>query len=246
MYCSQCGKGIEQDSKFCRFCGAAQLAEPVVEAEAASGGPADISPGKILTGGVAAVLLIVVLVALLQSPKPAAPQAALNLVDVATDNAEDMTAVADVTPASTPTPESSWSYSSDEDKVRGGTSYFARATSTNEVQLAAPYDGGSSLGMTVRKSPAYGTDVMLVLSSGQLMCPSYEGCYGTVRFDSGPAERVALSGAADNSSDTVFIDGAADFIAKLKKAHKVIVELEIYQGGRPQFEFDVKGLNWAH
>jgi hypothetical protein len=100
--------------------------------------------------------------------------------------------------------------------------------------------------MTVRKSPAYGTDVIFTVSSGQMMCPSYEGCGGTVRFDNGRAEHVSFTGPEDNDSETIFVDGASQFIAKLKKAKKVTLEKTLYEAGSPQFEFDVHGLDWNH
>lgn len=144
------------------------------------------------------------------------------------------------------TDSSPWSYSQDEDKVRSGTTYYARTTSTNSISQSFPYDSDTTMTMTVRKSPAYGTDVVLTISSGQMMCPSYEGCNGTVRFDNGPAQRVSFSGPADNSSDTIFVDGAKGFIAKLKSAKKVTIEKTLYEAGNPQFEFDVHGLKWGH
>lgn len=142
--------------------------------------------------------------------------------------------------------DSPWSYSQDEDKVRGGTTYYARTTSTNSIAQSFPYDSDTTMGLTVRKSPAYGTDVILTISSGQMMCPSYEGCSGTVRFDDGPAQRVSFNGPADDSSDTVFVVGAKQFIAKLKAAKKVTIEKTLYEAGNPQFEFDVHGLRWDH
>lgn len=141
---------------------------------------------------------------------------------------------------------SKWSYSTDEDKVRGGASYYATTTSTNSIAQPFPYDSSTTMTITVRKSPAHGTDVVLTVSSGQLMCPSYEGCTGTASFDGGPAQRISFAGPADNSSDTIFIEGAQSFIAKLKKAKHVVIEKTMYQAGNPQFEFDVAGLKWEH
>lgn len=143
-------------------------------------------------------------------------------------------------------PGSSWSYSGDEDKLRGGTTYTASVVSSNTVAQASPYDSDTSMIMMVRQSPAYGTDVILIISSGQMMCPSYEGCSGTVRFDKDPPQRVRFNGPEDNGSETIFVVGAKSFIAKLKKAKRVIVEKTMYQAGSPQFEFDVAGLKWEH
>jgi len=169
-----------------------------------------------------------------------ADEAATNLA------AADLNAAQTSATANTQAENSSWSYSDDEDKVRGGTTYYARTTSTNSISQSFPYDSDTTMTMTVRKSPAYGTDVVLTISSGQMMCPSYEGCSGTVRFDSGPAQHVSFSGPADNSSDTIFVDGAKGFIAKLKSAKKVTIEKTLYEAGNPQFEFDVHGLKWNH
>ena len=141
-------------------------------------------------------------------------------------------------------PSATWSYSQDEDKVRGGTTYYASTTSTNSIAQSFPYDSNTTMNMTVRKSPAYGTDVILTVSSGQMMCPSYEGCGGTVRFDNGPAEHIRFNGPEDESSESIFVTGAKQFITKLKSAKKVTIEKTLYQAGSPQFEFDVHGLKW--
>ncbi|HEU5066636.1 MAG TPA: SHOCT domain-containing protein [Sphingomicrobium sp.] len=142
--------------------------------------------------------------------------------------------------------DSPWSYSQDEDKVRGGTTYYASTTSTNSIAQDPPYDSDTKMTITVRKSPAYGTDVILTISSGQMMCPSYEGCSGTVRFDDGRPEHVSFNGPADEDSESVFVVGAKQFISKLKSAKRVTIEKTLYQAGNPQFEFDVHGLKWDH
>ncbi|WP_425228488.1 hypothetical protein [Sphingomonas sp.] len=87
---------------------------------------------------------------------------------------------------------------------------------------------------------------MLEVSSGQLMCPSYEGCSGTVRFDAGPSQRIRFDGAADCSSEVIFAVNPTRFIAQLKRARNLIVETTMYEAGDPQFTFDVSGLRWDH
>lgn len=158
----------------------------------------------------------------------------------------DMNTSEDAANQTTQAQDSPWSYSEDEDKVRGGTTYYASTTSTNSIAQDPPYDSDTKMTLTVRKSPAYGTDVILTISSGQMMCPSYEGCSGTVRFDDGPAEHVRFNGPADDDSQSVFVAGAKQFISKLKSAKKVTIEKTLYQAGNPQFEFDVHGLKWDH
>jgi hypothetical protein len=166
----------------------------------------------------------------------AAANESMNSVNVATSAEVDDSAAS----------ESPWSYSQDEDKVRGGTTFYATTKSTNSIAQSFPYDSDTTMEMTVRKSPAYGTDVILTISSGQMMCPSYEGCSGTVRFDNGRPQHVRFNGPADADSESVFLVGAKQFIDKLKTAKKVTVEKTLYEAGSPQFEFDVHGLKWDH
>lgn len=142
--------------------------------------------------------------------------------------------------------ESKWSYSEQEDKVRAGTDFFATLVSENRIHQDFPYEDETSGRITVRKSAAGQTDVMFQVSSGQLMCPSYQGCRGTVRFDDNPPERVSFNGPSDNSNETVFVIGAKGFIAKLKKSKRVVIEKTMFQAGEPQFEFDTAGLEWEH
>jgi len=260
MFCTQCGAEIADDSRFCRHCGAAQSIEsapvdmpetvsPFTSAPAPSANPV----GRTIGIAAAAILALIFIIGLMNGRSLPEASAIENNADMLADQmemqADNLDAMADTVSAGAKPvaePADPWSYSQDEDKVRGGTSYFASTTSTNAIHQDPPYEADTRMRMTVRRMPSSGTDVVLTISSGQLMCPSYEGCSGTVRFDNGPAERVRFNGPADNSSDTIFIIGAKSFIAKLKKAKKVIIEKTLYEAGEPQFEFDVSGLKWDH
>jgi len=268
MLCRECGFSIEESSKFCRHCGATQSGAALRKAvaladtrgetprvENSSARKAIPLWGKLGLGFLSLLVAIAIF-------SPSSPDSTKLTGDVSADlNAAAADAMADInvaandaaksadavagTPSTDSAPSGNWEYTSNEDKVRGGTSYYASTTSTNSISQGFPY-GDSNLRMTVRKSPAYGTDVILTLESGQLMCPSYEGCYGTVRFDNGSPKRVNFNGAADGSSDTIFVEGAKSLITRMKKAKKAVIEIEVYQAGRPQFEFNVDGLRWNH
>jgi hypothetical protein len=252
MFCNQCGKTIAAESRFCNYCGACQVASASDQVEEAVG-PSPLGleqatsepagTAKAVAWGLAVFLGLIFVVGLASQPS-ANESAESNVTDNMT--LAEVTNSLDGGGAPQPEAEANWEYSSETDKVRGSQTFFARTTSTNQVQQSAPYDGGTSMTMTVRKHPEWGTDVILTISEGQMMCPSYDGCEGMVRFDDGPAQRLAFNGPADNSSETVFVVGAKSFIAKLKKAKKVTIEKTLYQAGAPQFEFDVSGFEWKH
>lgn len=262
MYCSQCGEQIDDGSRFCRHCGARQDSagstgddqSPSQTWEAPPVGISSQKPasstGRTLGIAAAALLGLLVIGSIAGGSKSPEAAAAENSADALADKleaqADNLEAMADAAEKPKPDSDSRWSYSTDVDKVRGGTSYFATMTSSNTIRQDPPYDSDTSMQMTVRRMPSSGTDVVLSISSGQFMCPSYQGCSGTVRFDNGAPQRVSFNGPADNSSDTIFVVGAKGFVSKLKKAKKVIVEKTLYQAGEPQFEFDVSGLKWDH
>lgn len=250
MHCNNCEQVVSNDDKFCRSCGAAvqsdtniSSANVALETDEKKG----YSNGQVV-GACFALLLITLLVIYAGAPNNSSSSE--NEMSVS----DDLTADADRALINSISPNDSsvaisganWEYSNNVDKVRGGTSYYAETTSTNSVSQDPPYDSDTRMRMTVRKAPAFGTDVIFTITSGQLLCPSYEGCSGTASFDGGPAERISFNGPADNSSDTIFVEGAPSFIAKLKKAKKLVLEKTLYQAGSPQFEFNVAGLKWDH
>lgn len=251
MHCSHCGEAVEKGSRFCRHCGTSAVHPDAAGIALAAPEPEPSRPvrtNQIIGMGLAAVLLFALL-----SVSQWRPTAGEGIADEALGEDIDASfdrAIANLDAASSggtteaPKADENWEYSSDTDKVRGGTSFFATAISSNSIQQQQPYDTDTRMRMTLRKSPAYGTDVILVISSGQMMCPSYDGCSGRISFDGGPAQRLQFNGPEDNSNDTVFVVGAQSFIAKLKKAKRVVIEKTLYQAGNPQFEFSVYGLKW--
>jgi hypothetical protein len=61
-----------------------------------------------------------------------------------------------------------WAYSEEKDKMEGTTIYFASCISTNKIDFAFPYDGGSYFTLWIRKS-AMGNEIILEVSKGQFI-----------------------------------------------------------------------------
>lgn len=145
----------------------------------------------------------------------------------------------------TPQPGAQWHYSQDEDPMAKGTAYHAAVLSTNTVNFTFPYSGPQHATLALRTHPRYGKDVIFRIERGQLLCRSYEDCTILVRFDDGKAQSFSAVGAADNSTETIFIRNYSRFVASMQKAKTVRISVEVYQQGAPVFEFDVSGFDAA-
>jgi len=64
-----------------------------------------------------------------------------------------------------------------------------------------------------------------------------------VRFDDEKATNYSAVGAADNSTETIFIQNYDQFVKKMLKAKEVRISTNIYHQGAPVFEFDVSGFD---
>lgn len=138
---------------------------------------------------------------------------------------------------------SQWSYSHSPDPMSNGTTHNASVSSSNTVNFKFPYSGEQHGELFLRVDPRYGKDVIFRIKKGQIQCPSYDSCTVLVRFDNGKAMNYTAVGAADNSTETIFIRNYERFIEAMKKAKVVRISANIYQEGSPVFEFNVSGFN---
>jgi len=111
------------------------------------------------------------------------------------------------------------------------------------VNFDFPYSGTQHATLTLRTHPRHGKDIIFSIEKGQILCRSYEDCTVLVRFDDEPPSNYSAVGAADNSTETIFIRNYSKFVEKLLKAKRVRIAANIYQQGAPAFEFDVSGFD---
>jgi len=140
-------------------------------------------------------------------------------------------------------PGSQWSYHQSDDPMGKGVISQAYVSSSNTVNFDFPYAGEQHATLRLRINPRHGKDVMFSIEKGQILCHSYEDCTVLVRFDDEKAINYSALGAADNSTETIFIRNYGRFVENMLKAKQVRISTNIYQQGAPVFEFDVSGFD---
>jgi hypothetical protein len=146
----------------------------------------------------------------------------------------------------TPTPHVSlWDYSDESDEMGRGRILLGSIRSTNTISLDFPYQGDQQGMLGIREHPKFGKDVFIKIEKGQMLDSEYNSKV-IVRFDNEKVLSFPSVSAADHSTETLFLRGNAFpiFLAKLKTAKVVKIEVPIYQAGNQIFTFDVEGFNW--
>lgn len=156
----------------------------------------------------------------------------------------------DAAPAFAPgyekTTAKSWDFSFEKDEMTDSQNIWASISSDDFIVQDFPYEGCTYAKITVRYMKKYGYDVLVAITSGQIVGHSFNGDnYIIARFDRKPPKRYYFSNSADGSRDVVFITNSSDFIRRCKSAKNIKLELPIYKGGRPIFSFSVdEPLRW--
>lgn len=146
------------------------------------------------------------------------------------------------TPVS-PQPGSQWFYNHSDDSMGKGIIHQAHVSSSNTVNFDFPYSGTQNATLSLRIHPRNGKDVIFRIEKGQILCHAYQDCTVLVRFDDESPTKYSAVGAADNSTETIFIRNYEKFIGKVLKAKRVRIAANIYQQGTPVFDFDVSGFD---
>ena len=145
-----------------------------------------------------------------------------------------------------------WVATYKNDDMRGTATKYLQTTSDNTADFDFPYNGGSTLAIVLRSQNTElkkgqtadsltPREAMIIISKGQFNCSSYDGCSIAVKFDSDKIKHYSMSGAADNSTDVLFVNDSASFIKNISTHKKLIIEADFFQAGARQFKFDLEG-----
>lgn len=226
--CKECGTEISTTADACPKCGAKQVRTS--------------GCAKVALGVIAFFVFVTIVGQCSRDESTNSPSAASSTSPATSASVTDPSPAP---PPPAPAPGAQWSYSQDEDPMGKGSTQFAQVTSSNVVLFDSPYGGPQHGALTLRTHPRHGKDVILSIERGQFLCRSYEDCNVLVRFDDQKAATYSGVGAADNSTETIFIRNYPRFVASMLKANRVRISAEIYQEGAPVFEFDVTGFDEA-
>ena len=140
-------------------------------------------------------------------------------------------------------PKVNWTSEETEDKMSGEKRYFNYTTSTNKIEFDVPYEGGSTFTQLVRNM-GKANEILLTVSKGQFIPSIMNNRTVRVKFDNEKPLNYTYSSANDGSLTTIFLGNAQQFINKLKKAKKLMIEAPFYNAGMQIIYFDVEGFKW--
>lgn len=140
---------------------------------------------------------------------------------------------------------SDWVYNESVDEMTDKTCYYASIISENSVDFDFPYNGGSTLKLTLRDSPQFGKDAYIYISQGQFN-PSYNNEKIKIRFDNNDPYTMKCGTPADFSTDLLFILDYKKLVKELKKAKTMKISASFFSEGTRTFTFNVDGLEWDH
>jgi hypothetical protein len=137
--------------------------------------------------------------------------------------------------------QGNWSYSEDVDKMTNKTTKFAIIEATEKLNFDFPYQGGATASIQIRQKGKI--EIMFMVDKGQIIS-RYDGGSVKIKIDDLPAKTYSTSNPSDGSADIIFINNANRLLAELKNAKKMIIEVEFYQAGNRQIEFETQGLKF--
>ena len=198
--------------------------------------------GKILGFGCLGLIGLMVLLSAIGS---AVGEKASSLSSDASNQTEESSApIAEQDGTATSEIRSNWIYSETNDAMRNATLKFARLNGENELDFSFPYGSGNSTQLVVQQRPEDGLSVFLEIEKGQFLCRSFGDSAISVKFDEGRVERFRCTDTSDGSSNIAFILPANQFLNKLRRSKKLVIEAEFFREGNRQIIFNTDGLNW--
>lgn len=154
-------------------------------------------------------------------------------------------------PTATPTPvpgdESRWEYQERADEMGRGVMKFAHVDSLTTINLGFPYQGPQLMRLVLQSRKGE-KGAYIKVDHGQFNL-GYSGRFFTIRFDKGKLHTFVFGASDDGRTNRAILgydvhgrDEYDRFIALLRKAKTMDIEVEFYGEGSKVVTFDVHGL----
>lgn len=144
---------------------------------------------------------------------------------------------------------SDWHYLNVKNSMSGVEVLTGRLTSSNLNELDFPYNGGSSITITVTRNPR---QVRLAIDHGQIMFAAEGGVVKPkfvtrlkARFDNGVISTLRAVQSASGSTNEMILENPAWFTLKLVNSSSLIIEPHLYQAEGNVWRFNSKGFSPA-
>jgi hypothetical protein len=136
-----------------------------------------------------------------------------------------------------------WTYEKTVDKT-GVTVYNASVTSSNLLQFAYPYTGGSTATLVIREKDG-SAQAYIEVANGQFN-RSFQNGSARIRFDGKAPVTYSLVAAANGRANIVFFDSERRLINQIKGAKNMAVQVVFDGQPTRQIEFRTADLRWNH
>jgi hypothetical protein len=244
VVCRNCSAANPSTNRFCGGCGAALAVAAVVPSQPVAAITVGQTPVSRRWGILLAFAVIILCVIGMIRIGTSDSNSATKFANSSAINLKGSSPLVSDSSSSTPPPAlgSQWGYSTDQDAM-GRSRSFATVTSDNFLNFGFPYGGTQSGRLTIRKTTARGTEIMVAIEKGQFVC-GIEDCTVYVRFDNGPVMRFSADEPSDHSTTILFLENTSSFMAHLKQSKKVNVEATYYQEGNQSLQFNIENFRW--
>jgi TonB family protein len=128
-----------------------------------------------------------------------------------------------------------WEYGSIPDKMTGKDTVYASLESSDGMYLSIE-----------QQVPRYPVTAYIYFQEGndRLFFCGHRECTVDIRFDHGKIESWSAHDASSGSAKVLHFADPEKLIGRLKKAHRIVIEVPVFEHGPMQFEFFVDGLIW--
>jgi len=128
-----------------------------------------------------------------------------------------------------------WKVDRSVDRMTGSVTVASTLRSVNSLKLAFPYHGKNHGYITIGGTDGAQSVVIVGIDKGQMLC--FQDCSIQANFDDSEIVTFYARSPSDHSSDYVILERPEYFLDWINGAKKIMIRIDVYQGGAPVLEF---------